>query len=602
MYQSTYFIEKSSSTFADNLAVYGLAFMLNGIASGRSEIILRDMGSVFAVVCSPAIEEDWVKQCQFFSGAPFLITFDRKSETKVIKGTAVVPTELPVSPEVSADYEVERENVGRFFDWFKTLSSEEKRQTIQGELAAPVTPHPDWDLFRAINPAGLQAYNSLVGEWWQGKDSFAELLGILLSMTATVPNDLDGAEKAWKALCKSHSWPKPQSATASQLFNPSQGKGSFGSKMRWRTPGNIKEFWLLEWLKIVGLRYGGMTRLVQGSKDRKTYALAPVNLSWGMHRDVMQRFRRSMAGAATAVKLDIFASLRYTQALLAHYEEAREEDLEAELLGAGHGASDLVSGMQMAFYKDMGNAIATMNIASINLPSWVVPTSRSTLAKLGEALEEHMQIVRSLDESRGDQFDLLCNYRDFLSANDLAPFFRFTTAYSGFIIHQYERRQFIRPFTTTTLEVLFMNSDDSKATYSEIVQNEGFKNVAYAIRHSTVAPQGRKARGNKPAVDVRYGLGQQLARKAAYPADFLAELAEFIYLYNAENAQLRENKRNPFRKNVTTEDINAVTMLVDKFNSKVVCNMLIAYGYAREPYEAIEEENTEEENSEEQTE
>ncbi len=130
-----------------------------------------------------------------------------------------------------------------------------------------------------------------------------------------------------------------------------------------------------------------------------------------------------------------------------------------------------------------------------------------------------------------------------------------------------------------------MNSDDPELTFRAILQNEGFKNIAYAIRHSTVVPQARKGKGKKPVVAVRYGLGQQLTRKAAYPAEFLAEIAEFIHLYNAENSQLRENKREPFRKNVTTADIEALTELVDQFGSKVVCNMLVAYGYAREPYE-----------------
>ncbi len=134
-----------------------------------------------------------------------------------------------------------------------------------------------------------------------------------------------------------------------------------------------------------------------------------------------------------------------------------------------------------------------------------------------------------------------------------------------------------------------MNSDDAQHTFSQIVQNEGFRNVAYAIRYSTVVPQARKSRGGKPTVNIRYSLGQQLARKSAYASEFLAELAEFMHLYNAENAQLRESKRNPFRKNITTTDIDAVTALVDRFGSKVVCNMLVAYGYAREPYEATEE-------------
>ncbi len=130
-----------------------------------------------------------------------------------------------------------------------------------------------------------------------------------------------------------------------------------------------------------------------------------------------------------------------------------------------------------------------------------------------------------------------------------------------------------------------MNSDDSRKTFSQILKAPGFQNIAYAIRHSTVVPQGRKTKGNKPSVEVRYGLGQQLARKATYPQEFLAEIAEFIHLYNAENSQLRENGRNPYRKNVTTEDIEALAILVDTFGSKVICNMLVAYGYAREPFD-----------------
>jgi hypothetical protein len=413
------------------------------------------------------------------------------------------------------------------------------------------------------------------------------MLTVLLQMTARMPNDVSGAELAWEALCKRHSWTVTKRVTASQLFNPSQGKGTNAVKAVWANPNNLDGFWMLEWLKVVGMRYGGFTKQVRGAKDRKTYALAPVNLGWGDHEVVMKKFRQKMAVSASAIQMDVLASLRYTQALLDHYELARGEDLAAEFLD--HSASDLVRGMQTAFYKDMGNATAIMNIASINLPQWVKPQKPQDFQNLREALDEHELIVRTFDEKHSDQYDLLRLYRDFLSANDMTPFFQFAIAYSIFVMHQLEKRQFIRPFTTSTLEVLFMNSDDSRKMFSQILKTPGFQNIAYAIRHSTVVPQGRKAKGNKPSVEVRYGLGQQLARKATYPQEFLAEIAEFIHLYNAENSQLRENKRNPFRKNVTTEDIEALATLVDTFGSKVICNMLVAYGYAREPFDKGEE-------------
>ncbi len=592
MYQETYFIDKSSNTFADNLAAFGLAFVFNAIAAGRAKVRLEDHGFAFAVVCQPGLRQEWVEHCLPFLGAPFLVTYDKKSGQKIVKGTALKPGDLLSAGGIAVDYEVEKQKRQDYFTWRNALIGDDKKRAAHGErLDGPDGPHPNWDIFRAVNPAALQSYNSLLAAWWQGCAAFPDLLGVLLQMTAQTPNDLEGAQAAWAKVCKTHGWDRPKEATASQLLNPAQGKGTNAPKGEWRPPGNVKGFWLLEHLKVVGLFNGGITRIVanpgdpRNARDRKTYVLCPLHLEWGRHQDVMRHFRQSMLRSETAVKLDILTALRYTQAFLAHYEEARLEDQEAELFGRRPG--DLVSGMQMAFYKNLGLSPAVMNIAALNLPRWVWPRCREDLAKLNAALDEHLSIARNLDETRGDQFDLLNQYRDFLSGNDLSPFFAFTTAYSGFVMQQYERRKFVRPFTTTTLEVLFMNSQNPM--FSEIVQNEGFKAVAYAIRHSTVVPQGRKAKGNRPAVDVRYGLGQQLARKAAYPADFLAEVAEFIHLYNAENAQLRESRREPFRKNVTTADIEALTELVDRFGSKVVCNLLVAYGYAREPFERGEE-------------
>jgi len=566
-----------------------MASVVNTIADGRAEVWLEDLGYAFAVHCRPALSPDWVAECPFFVGAPFLMTLDKKSGTKVIKGASLDLSDLPQSEsDILVDYEVEKEHRAQFFTQRAALSDEARQALARGqdhpELRGLTHPHPHWDLFRAINPNALQSYNSLMGEWWRRREAFPELLAALLQLTATTPNDEAGARAALAALDKRHGWERAAEATAVQLFNPSQGKGSSNPKAVWSSPNNLSGFWLTEWLKAVGFFHGGMTRNPAGSKDRKSYVLIPHNLEWGTHRAVLHDFQASVTRSETALKLDIYAVLRYTSALLQHFEAARVEEFAAELFG--RRAADLVSGLQTAFYKDLGNSTVVMNMATLQLPRWVRVDSRAYLPHLQTALDEHQVIIRGLDEKRGDQFALLSHYRDFLSSGDLRAFFDFTTAYSGFLISQMERRAYVRPFTVTTLEVLFMNSNDADGKYAAIISNEGFRNVAYAIRHSTIVPQGHKARGVKPAVQVRYGLGQQLTRKSAYPDEFLAELSEFLFLYNAENEQLRENERNPFRKNVRTADIEAIAELIDHFGSKVVCAMLVAYGYAREPREA----------------
>lgn len=600
---SIYYIDKSSQTFADNLAAFGLAYVLNALADDRVQVRLEDQGSVFAVVCEPALRPEWIAQCKHFVGAPFLVTYDRKTQAKVVKGTSLSLRDVPEEGgETVVDYEVEKTANAVYFEWRKQLSADERKRVMRGELAGPPPPHRHWDIFRAVNPAALQGYNALMAEWWRGRNVFAQLVQALLQMTKQTPNDLDGAEDLWAKVCKAHGWPKPKEATALQLVNPAQGKGVNSPKAGWREPNNLKGFWLLEWLKVVGLFYGGITRIVanpsdpRDAKDRKTYVLVPVHLAWHTHVDVMADFRQGMPGTDTPIKLDILVTLRYTIAFLRHYEGARADDMASERWG--ERPSDLVSGMQMAFYKSLGQSPAVMNIATLNLPRWVAPRDPVSLAQMESALNEHLLIIQSLDETRGEQLNLLASYRDFLSGNDLDPFFEFTTAYSGFIMSQYERRKYVRPFTTTTLEVLFMNTDT--LGLSRIVQDEGFRNIARAIRQATITAQYRKANKERFLVryDVRYGLGQQLARKAAYPNEFVAELTAFLHLYNAENSQMQENLnsryqgkipegvRRQMRRSIKVSDIEAILSLIDEYqDSRLICNLLVAYGYAREPYE-----------------
>ena len=120
---------------------------------------------------------------------------------------------------------------------------------------------------------------------------------------------------------------------------------------------------------------------------------------------------------------------------------------------------------------------------------------------------------------------------------------------------------------------------------SAILEMPGFQNVAYAIRQSTVVAQYRKGQGDR-RYDVRYGLGLDLTRKANYPAEFIAALSDFLHKYNAENAQVMENRPGPYRRSIQTADIDDVVALVDKYGAPLICHLLVAYGYARSPREA----------------
>ena len=130
-----------------------------------------------------------------------------------------------------------------------------------------------------------------------------------------------------------------------------------------------------------------------------------------------------------------------------------------------------------------------------------------------------------------------------------------------------------------------------------ILEKKGFQNIANAIRQSTVMAQYWKSQGDR-RYNVRYGLGQELNRKANYPADFIAALSDFMHKFNAENAQVMETRQGPYRKSLVKTDIDDIVALVDEYGSVLICNLLVAYGYARLPRASDSEEPTNEDNLE----
>ena len=119
----------------------------------------------------------------------------------------------------------------------------------------------------------------------------------------------------------------------------------------------------------------------------------------------------------------------------------------------------------------------------------------------------------------------------------------------------------------------------------------------------------RKARGERGPYDVRYGLGTDLLRTAAYSDRFIQTLGEFLHAFNQENAQIYEREADEKgdlpphlrRASITTKDIADVVNLIDEYGSQTVGNLLVAFGYAREPREqnseALATKNTEVDNT-----
>ena len=594
----TLFIDKSSGTFADPLLAYGLAVVVNDVLKrtgerGQPSVCLNDHGAYYRLDCAPGLDDARLSAAP----APYMPT----QVIRTRKNAAKLPPDLP--PQTIVDYEAERDKRNVFFEIRKNLSKEAKIALARGDNHSELValrgqePHPDWDIFQAVNtPASCIGYNKLMTQWWAIQESLPQVLVLLRDLFAQTPNDLDVAVATWKKLCKVHGWGIKTTTTALQIYNPSQGKGQNQTKANKLSMGNVSGFWLLEWLKAVGFYHAALTKQMRGVKDRKTYVLAPSEIDLGESDRIMHAFQGRMARAETAIRSDVLASIRYTQAMLEFTRQREGASLKARLFKRRQ-PSRVVSGFYSAFYKDLGNAVATMNLSFIGLPGWIRVEEEDDVEDALNVLAEHESVVRQFEESHGDDYNLLLRYRDFLSGNDLRPFFEFTTAYSGYLISKKERRgDYVPQFTTTNLRRLIMNSQEGPRL-SKILETPGFQNIAYAIRQATVTAQYRKQQGDR-RYDVRYGLGQQLARKAAYPNEFIAELADFLAKYNAENAQVMEKRPGPYRRSIRTSDIDDIVALIDESgDSRLICNLLVAYGYARVPRRDDPEETTDESNN-----
>ncbi|MBI5930830.1 MAG: hypothetical protein HY862_16080 [Chloroflexi bacterium] len=565
------YIDKTNQTFADGLLAYGMARVVWELLDdqtgnqSQADVTLIDKGSYFELRLHPTLVEATIPNRKHVLWPANII--------RTLKNIDELPSELQTD-RFSISYEAKREAIDLFFAAKK-----------KGGDAPPPDPH--WDIYRAINPASLPGYNGLLLDWWTIREAQPEALWILLNLFSQTPNDIDGAMEEWRRLDKTHGWGIKPDATCQQLYNPDQGKGQNKTKANGLSIGNTSQFWLLEWLKAVGFYEVALTRQVRGAKDRKTFVVAPRELSYSEHREIMSSFRNTMQVSESATKFDILAAVRYTQALLGYFGESTTR--MASLKRRGNVKKRVVAGFQTAFYKDLGNAVATMNVAFIGLPGWVEAASVESIGIYQGLLKELEQVTYQFDESHSDAFNLLQHLRNFVSGDDLSAFFRFTNAYPAYVMSRRGGRSAFL-FSTSFIERLIMETEKK---LTEILQSQGFRNIAYAIRQSTVIAQYWSTKEKTYPYDIRYGLGQELARKARHKTDFVAVLSDFLQKYDAENAQILERmeKRGikaPFRfqrKSIETSDIEEIVWLIERHGSQAVANLLIAYGYARVPRE-----------------
>lgn len=575
MYQQQYYVPKTTGTLTDTLLAFGAATLFHQYMQPHlqeEEVTLKDGGSYFLIDVGVPVREEWLADSWKQQMLRFVVNAKNK-----------VPDDLaPVARSRSVDETWEKFN--QYQALRKQLRDEKLASNEIEQTSEDSKPKPDWTVVTYLGDYRMQAqalHNKLSEQWIRTNAQFPGLnLRTVFELFSSPMADWDAIAEGWKKTVGKGGF--NHMVTASQLFNPHMGKGQNRAKANKLTMGNENVFWLLEFLKAVGLWEAAVPTINAGV--RKTYILAPREIEITRHQQIFRRFRDRLWNEGV-VKQDIMAALLYAEALL---EQSIEDD-EPDIFGDG-GIANVVNGMGVATYQLLSaNSYTMMNLAFLGLPDWMPIGTSEDAHQYVAILREHRERIRNIDEDRSEGYALLQLYRDFLSGNYLAPFYEFLAGYGSYLVSALDRSRFyVRPFSETYLRRLFKMTDPE---LTPILKDKGFRNVADAIRKSTLSLVYVDRR--KRRYDIRYGLGQDLRRKAQYKEDFVQELTDFMHSFNDETLRVYERTKGEIqqRKLITTQDIERVVKLVDEHGSKTVCNLLVAFGYARDSSEQTGEES-----------
>src|SRR6266700_957394 len=513
MYQQDYYVPKSSGTLSDALLAYGLAVVLRQLLPGTrrhrpGSVRIEDRGTHYVICLPQAIQEQWLEDSRD------LLT----DQAWAIKRKKDIPEGV-----LALDYNETWEKIRQLNALraeHRKGHGEKKEQAIE-ELEENFTP-PHRDVVLLIGDYRMQVegiHNQAVIQWHETMEAgyTSANLRAILQMFAHPYADIDAVEKTWAAEVKQRGIKRR--LTASQVFNPIQGKGSNRPKADRLTIDNQDHFWLLEYLKVVGVFFAVAPCAFPDDDMRKTYVLAPHNIELTVHEAIFKKFERAFYGLSTSpIKADVLASLKYARAYLSYYSEVKGEEDVSDIFKPGNS----VRGFYAASYVLLSpNSFTMINLSFLGLPPWLqdIVTWQDVTA-VQSVIEEHALIIQPLEEKFQEGSSLLSSYRDFLTGNQLDAFFDFCAGYGEYVVHALRTQSRVKQYSIKSLDEIFRripmseqdttHPDDLTEFSFSSGKHPGFHRIAYAIRRSTVNPQRQNSKfksgqaSEKSLYEVRY--------------------------------------------------------------------------------------------------
>lgn len=577
MYQSHYYVPKKSNTYADMLEAVGFAHFLKRLVDDEeNDIKIKDNGVYYEVELLERITEDMVEKAKYFDLFPYI----KKSKDKLKEDILNY-----------IDYDEENKKQSKYNDILKN-TDEDKMKLSEKLEKAGLKPRDDWPLISSLNKLkALDSYKKLYLNVYRNKENFPLIIKLILELYSSPIIDEKIVKKKIKELEKSKVLKHVDDVNSVQIVNPDKVKGANNSKARSISSGPINAFWIREYFKMGGIYRSMVTRNIKISKktwDKKAYVFSISQAYMDKLDIIYNRFSKELKGM-TSVRLDILSLLQLSKLLIEYLEKY---EIGRERVRRRYNLKNFVYGFYTAYFKDMGNASSPTNISFLELPDFIDVDSYAKGQEWIQILDEHMSIISNIkitdkkQDETGSVLNVLQEYRQFLTTSNIEIFLDFMVDYATFLMQQIDKGNFyVKAFKLNELEVFLVNVDND---YSVVFQNEGFKSIAKAIRNSTISAQYKKARNDGSIkYPIKYGLAQDIKRKAPYKDELIEYISDFITWYNSETAKVAERKpeflrEGKIRSTVKYQDIEEFISLLenDKFDSNVIGKLLCAYGYS----------------------
>ncbi|MFW6409791.1 MAG: hypothetical protein ACOCZR_02000 [Halanaerobiales bacterium] len=343
------------------------------------------------------------------------------------------------------------------------------------------------------------------------------------------------------------------------------------------SPKNTSEYWLRLFIIMIGFYQSFIMKNVSG--NRIYSVIDPARVKLNNFDEIYSRIEPDYYPGSTLEKQNILYLSDFIVKLLDYIEEFEEQN--QIFIHKRNKLSNLVKGLKSVYLVDMGQNYVIKNIYNLNIPNWILLNSEEEADKFKEVFNEIDYLIRPINDDNEDIMIFQELYR-FLTTENVEYLLNYYYYHAILAMQRLGNDDGARIYTKKSMKFILSKLEEvSDVSYSGILENEGFQNFGRAIRNSTLIPiyLGEKKK-------IKFGLLQDLKRASLNKDTLITELSEFMATYNNENGLEAYHNLNKGghqkRANLTTQDLKEIVGLIDDHDSKIIGNMLLAYGFGKD--------------------